>query len=195
MTADAGQFAVAITRIDEANAPDAATVEYSRRMTAWLERLEPAASDALQLSVRAQHLRRWTYPRDAYPMTRAGYHQWRTAAARGHAEDAAKILRDVGYDEATVSRVQSLIRKENLKTDAEAQTLEDVACLAFLEDGFAEFAAKHDEAKVVGIVQRTWRKMSPRGQQAALTLNLSDDARRIIERALSPQAPPIAPAG
>src|SRR4051812_26178180 len=111
------RFRAAIRRFDAENAQDPsragdgkaaapAALEYSKRMTAWLERLAPESSESLRLAVRARHLRRWTYPRDAYPMTRAGYHQWRTAAARGHAEDAAKILREVGYDDATVARVQ-----------------------------------------------------------------------------------------
>jgi hypothetical protein len=128
-------------------------------------------------------------------MTRAGYHQWRTAAARFHAKEAGVILRDAGYDDATIVRVQSIMRKEGLKTDPETQTLEDAACLAFLERGFAEFAAKHDDAKVVGIVQRTWRKMSARGQDLALTLKFTDNARRLIEQALaSPPTPPPGPA-
>lgn len=195
------RFSAAIQQFDDANrqdparvglggAEEPATLRYARRMTAWLDRLVPGASEALQLAVRCHHLRRWEFPRDRYPMTRAGYHQWRTAAGRFHADEAGKILREVGYGDELVARVQAIVRKESLKTDAETQSLEDVACLAFLEQGFAEFAARHDADKVVGIVRRTWRKMSPRGQGAALTLNLSDDARRLIERALSP-----APAG
>ena len=88
-----------------------------------------------------------------------------------------------------MARVQSLVRKEGLKSDAEAQTLEDVACLVFLENEFADFAAKHGEEKVVNIVARTWGKMSERGRAAALRLALPDDARRIIEKALALPAP------
>ena len=185
MTEAQRRFSDAIRGIDQANQEHPPTLDYSRRMTAWLERLVPDASDELKLAVRAQHIRRWTFPRERYPMTRAGYHQWRTAAGRFHAEEAGTILRGVGYDDATVARVQSLLRKEGLKTDAETQALEDSTCLAFLERDFAEFAARHDDEKVIGIVQRTWRKMSPRGQQAALTLQLPESARRLIERALA----------
>jgi hypothetical protein len=179
-------FSDAIGRIDDANREHPPTLDYSLRMTAWLERLMPDASDELKLAVRAQHIRRWTFPRERYPMTRAGYHQWRTGAARFHAEEAGAILRDVGYDDAFVTRVQSLLRKEGLKTDPETQALEDSTCLAFLERDFADFAARHEDEKVIGIVQRTWRKMSPSGQQAALTLQLPENARRLIERALEP---------
>ena len=179
-------FSDALERIDDANREHPPTLDYARRMTAWLERLVPDASDELRLAVRAQHIRRWTFPRERYPMTRAGYHQWRTDAARFHAEEAGAILRSAGYDDATIARVQSLLRKEGLKTDPETQALEDSTCLAFLERDFADFAARHEDEKVIGIVQRTWRKMSPRGQQAALTLQLPENARRLIERALGP---------
>jgi hypothetical protein len=194
MTPPSERFQAAIDRIDRANADDptrvggadrSATLDYSMRMTAWLERLYPDASETLRLAVRAQHLRRWAFPRDRFPMTRAGYHQWRTEAGRFHADEAGTILREVAYDEQTIARVQSLVRKEGLKTDPETQALEDATCLAFLERDFAEFAAKHDDEKVIGIVQRTWRKMSVRGQQAAMGLALPENATRLIRRALS----------
>ncbi len=95
-----------------------------------------------------------------------------------HADRAAEVLRDVGYDDATIARVCSLIRKERLKADPEAQLLEDVICLVFLENYFAEFAAEHDEAKLIRILQRTWKKMSPTGHAAALKLQFSAQTRR-----------------
>ena len=157
---------------------------YARRMTAWLERIAPDAPEPLRLAARAQHIRRWEIPRVTYPMTRAGYHQWRTRLGRFHAEVAGEILRDVGYDEPIIVRVQSLIRKERLKQDPDAQTLEDVICLVFLETYFADFARQHDDKKVIDILRKTWRKMSPRGHQWALTLSLSPEARSLVERAL-----------
>jgi len=117
---DPDRFIRAVERIDAANAQDPnrtsfagseypAELIYSMRMSEWLGRLAPEASEALRLAVRCQHLRRWAIPRGSYPMTRAGYHQWRTTLGRFHADEAGQILRDVGYDEPTISRTQSLI--------------------------------------------------------------------------------------
>ena len=94
--------------------------------------------------------------------------------AEGAADTAGDILREEGYDEHTIQRVQSIVRKERIKRDAEAQLLEDVACLVFLENHFVEFAAKHsdDEGKLIDIVRKTWMKMSDQGHAAALTLKL-----------------------
>lgn len=197
------RFRDAISRIDAANALDPNRgadgpheLHYARRMTEWLDRLEPGASEALRLAVRCQHLRRWVIPRSNYPMTRAGYHRWRSTLARFHAEEAGKILREVGYDDTTVGRVQALVRKEKLRTDPEAQTLEDVVCLVFLEDEFSDFARRHDEEKVLGILAKTWGKMSPRGRDAALALRLAPGDRALIEKALAqPPATPPWPAG
>ena len=94
------------------------------------------------------------------------------------------MLEKAGYDEPAIERVQALVRKERLKLDADTQLLEDVGCLVFLEHYFAEFARKHDEAKLVDILRKTWRKMSPRGHQAALALKLSAPLRGIVEKAL-----------
>jgi hypothetical protein len=166
-------------------APASKELVYARRMSAWVERFAPNASEPLRLAARCQHIRRWEIPRQTYPMTRAGYHQWRTRLGKFHAEVAGEILREIGYDEPTIARVQSLVRKERLKQDPETQILEDVICLVFLESYFADFAKQHDEQKVIGILRKTWRKMSPRGQEFALSLPLPTEARALVEQALS----------
>jgi len=190
------RFATAIDRLDAANAldPNATIVDgapqpkelvYARRMTEWLNRLEPNASESLQLAARAQHLMRWSIPRSQFPMDRPGYLKWRTTLYDFHADKAAEILGEVGYDDETIGQVRSLIRKQGIKTDPEMQLLEDVICLVFLENYFAEFAADQDEEKLIRILRRTWAKMSPRGHQAALGLELPERERKLIERALA----------
>ncbi len=175
-----------MARIDSANGEDPAGKEvlYSERMSCWLDKLEPGAGPALRLAARAQHIRRWVIPRSSYPMDRIGYLTWRTTLYKFHAESAAGILRDVGYDDETIARVEGLIRKERIKSDPEAQTLEDVICLVFLENYFAEFAEGHDPEKVIGILRKTWKKMSERGQAEALKLDMPEAARGLVERAL-----------
>ena len=196
MVTDPERFHAAIARFDAANAEDPTTevfqgvihpkeLLYAQRMTTWLDKLAPDASEALRLAVRCQHIQRWTIPRHTYPMDRTGYLRWRTTLAKFHADTAAAILRDVSYDDATIRRVQTLLRKESLKRDPEMQCLEDVICLVFLENYFAEFATQHDEAKILDIVQKTWKKMSARGHEVALTLSISPAARRLVEHALA----------
>jgi hypothetical protein len=176
------RYAAAIARFDAANAEDPTrevadgrerpkALVYAERLTAMLARLVPDASEALRLAARCQHLQRWKIPRADYPMTRAGYHQWRNRMRDFHAELAGAILADVGYDGATIARVASLVRKEALKTDGEAQALEDVVALVFLESYLGDFVVQHgdyDEAKLAGILTKTARKMSARGREAAL---------------------------
>jgi hypothetical protein len=191
------RFQAAIRRFDEINSQDPNQVPvdgnarpkeliYGEQMTAWLDRFAPEASEALKLAARAQHIQRWSIPRSQYPEGRQGYKQWRSDLAKFHADTAAAVLAQVGYDEPTISRVRSLLRKEKLKVDPEAQTLEDVACLVFLENYFADFAQRYqgDDDKIVDIVRKTWIKMSDRGHAAALQLPLSEEAKRIVGKAL-----------
>ncbi len=158
---------------------------YARRMTARLDRFAPDAPEPVRLAARSQHIRRWTVSRTDYPEGRDGYRRWRTDLARFHASIAAVILREVGYDDAAVVRVESLLRKERLKTDTDVQLLEDVICLVFLEHYLSDFVQKQDDAALVGVLRKTWRKMSDHGRQAALELNLSVELSALIERALS----------
>ncbi|MDH3583882.1 MAG: DUF4202 domain-containing protein [Phycisphaerae bacterium] len=177
----------AVKRIDAANARDPHDKEvlYAQRMTERLEQFAPEASEALCLAARAQHIRRWEVPRKRYPMDRKGYHQWRTGLYTFHADAAEAILREVGYEDAAIEQVRGLLMKKRLKTDPQMQTLEDVACLVFLEHYFDAFSTEHDQAKLVQILQRTWRKMSERGHEAALALPLSAEAKRLVGLALA----------
>jgi len=157
---------------------------YGRRMSERLAQFTQEASEPLQIAVRAQHVRRWVVPRDKFPMTREGYRAWRMSLAQYHAQVAAELMAEHGYDSELVARVGSLIRKENLKRDSEAQALEDVACLVFLEYYLEEFMAEHPAAKVVEVIRKTWGKMSPLGQAAAMKLGLSPEAEALVKKAL-----------
>ena len=181
--------------IDDANARDPNTVDdngrnrpaelvYGERMSAALQGFCKAPSEHLRIAVRAQHLERWTSPRGSYPDGRVGYLTWRRDLARYHAERAGQLLSGLGFEAAEIARVQALLRKERLKQDPEAQALEDVACLVFLAHYFAPFAGKHNRDKVCEIIRKTWRKMSDRGRQAALELEMAPEVRNLVFGAL-----------
>jgi hypothetical protein len=186
----------AYDRIDAANAedPNQELVDgelqpkeflYGRRMSEWLERLRPEAPEALRIAARAQHIRRWESPRDSYPMDRTGYLTWRKQLYKFHADTTAAILEDVGYGAETIERVRFLIQKKQLTRDPDSQSLEDAACLVFLQYHFPEFAAKTEEEKMINILRRTWGKMSEPGHQAALGLDYPPECMRLIENALA----------
>ena len=193
------RFTEAIRRFDAANAedPNHETVEgrerpkallYAERLSAMLARFAPDASETLLLAARCQHLQRWKIPRSDYPMTRAGYHQWRNRLRDFHAELARAILVDAGYDDSMIARVASLIRKEALKSDAEAQALEDVVALVFLESYLADFVAAHgdyDASRLADIVTKTARKMSQRGREAGLSqIQLPRELAELVRNAI-----------
>ena len=159
---------------------------YALRMSAVLATYAPEASEALHLAARCQHIRRWTVPRDSYPMDRKGYLQWRTGLKKFHGEQATQIMQAQGYDTGTIKQVVDLLNKKNLKRDPDMQTLEDVICLVFLEYYLAEFIPQHPEEKVVSIIAKTWNKMSEAGHKAALQLDFSPEEKHVIEQALPP---------
>lgn len=187
-------FERAVARFQQAHEEDPRTlggerwsVRYHRRLVAWVLSLDPAASEPLRLAAHCQHIRRWTRPRSDYPAGRGGYKRWRSDLARFHGDEAEVVLRDVGYGDEIIARVRDLILKKGLKTDAEVQLFEDAICLTFVENELEDFATKHDEDKLLVILQKTWKKMSPQGHAAALELvgELSEDARALVERAVA----------
>ncbi|MEX1011348.1 MAG: DUF4202 domain-containing protein [Balneolaceae bacterium] len=189
------RFQIALEMIDSANSndPNRVIVDdqscpsgliYGQRMSETLEKFEPNASEALRLAARAQHIERWSIPREEYPMNRRGYLRWRNELKKFHASRADEILGEAGYKRETIDRVKSLLMKRDLKSDPESQTLEDVVCLVFMEHYFEDFSCEHSDDKIVSILKKTWRKMSKKGQNAALDLNLSDRSVILIKQAL-----------
>ena len=160
-------------------------VLYAIRMTNKLNSFAPKASEAMQLTARCQHICRWEIPRDSYEMNRVGYLKWRQDLKKFHAAKASEILNKVGYDDQTIHKVAFLLEKKQLKKNEETQTLEDVICLVFLEYYFEPFALKYSEDKLIDILQKTWKKMSEKGQEAALKLPLSKDALTLVGKALN----------
>ncbi len=160
---------------------------YAQRMSACLEQFQPDASEVLKLAIRAQHIQRWKIPRKDYPMDRPGYHNWKNTLRVFHADTAGKIMQDAGYDEETIKRVQSIIRKERLKQDPEVQTLEDVVDLVFVQFYLEAFAKQYenDPEKLIDIVRKTWKKMSDKGHEATLKLPIPEHLMPSVVKAIS----------
>lgn len=179
-------YEAACQAIDRALGEDPAGHElpYSGRMVEWTRKLDPGASEELLLAVRAQHLGRWTVPRATYPEGRAGYLSWREALKKVHAGALGPLMKEAGYGESSIAKARGLILRKNLSSDPEGQTLEDAACLVFLQFEFSEFARKTPPDKVVDILRKTWQKMSPRAREAAGAVPLGEAERGLVRRAL-----------
>lgn len=176
-------YQAAIAAFDQANAQDPnkemadgkeypKELLYAQRMSEMQQRYAPEASEAVKLAVRAQHIQRWKIPRSNYAMDKPGYMLWRTGLYKFHAETAASLMREAGYDDAMIERVKIIVGKKELKTNPETQLMEDVVDLVFIEHYMLGFAAQHpeyDEAKWIVIIRKTWKKMSPRAHEFALS--------------------------
>lgn len=160
---------------------------YGIRMSEMLMETYPDSDELLRLAARCQHIKRWAIPREDYPMDRKGYLLWRTRLKQFHGEMAGKIMKQNGYADEDIKKVDDLLNKRRLKTDPETQALEDVICLVFLKYYFKEFIHKHEheELKLVGILQKTWNKMSDKGKKQALSMPHSPEAKELLDKALS----------
>jgi hypothetical protein len=191
------RFSRAMALFDAANAEDPNQDEgqpkellYAQRMTDMITRFAPDASEASQLAVRAQHIQRWKVPRNTYPMTKEGYHAWRTGLYAFQADTAGELMRQAGYDDAMIERVKKAVGKRGIKINPDTQMLEDVAGLVFIEHymlAFAQSKPDYDEAKWLEIIRKTWKKMSKNAQAFALSgkLKLPEPLVPLITKAVS----------
>lgn len=193
--AASNRFQAAIALFDEHNAADPNVeqvngvtrpreVLMAERLTDWVLKLCPSASQELLLAARCQHLCRWRIPRNSYPMDRPGYLRWRTALKKFHAQKSGEILRQVGYADDTIVRVQDLNLKKNFPQDPDSRILEDALCLVFLEYQFADLARKTAEDKVINALRKSWQKMTPAAQAEALKLSYAQNEKSLLDKAL-----------
>ena len=195
------QFKKAIELIDAANSkdPNIETSDgkewpkellYSHRMSDMIERYAPDADDVMKLAMRAQHIERWKSLRSEYPEGRKGYFQWRVALYTFHAETAAALLAEAGYDEDFIERMKLAVSKKSIKHNPDTQLLEDVTALVFIEHYMLAFAEKHpeySEEKWLDIIRKTWKKMTENAHQFVLdgNITLPEPLVPLIQKALS----------
>ncbi len=142
---DADRLAQALAAIDRANADDPTTLEVAGQVRPK----EQLHAELMSAVGRASRSRRPTRP-SAWPLgpttCGAGRSPATTTPTGGpatcaggrvqkarHAELVADILREAGYEPATIDRVGQIIRKEHLRTDPAVQVHEDALCLTFLQ--------------------------------------------------------------
>lgn len=157
-----------LAAIDAANSADPKSEDgapaarlYGARMSDMLAAFRPEASELLRIAARGQHIERWTLPRDAYPAGKAGYYAWRNAAKKMHAERVGALMTDAGYSAEDIAATQAMVRKDDLRANADAQIVEDVASLVFLKHYGVDFAQGRTQEQLVDILAKTMRKMSP----------------------------------
>lgn len=165
-----------------------AELVYADRMEAWAGRAAADPTDLLRLAARCQHLERWQVPRTTFPEGKAGYLKWRQSLYRRQADRARSLLLQAGVPAAEADEVATWVSKTALKTNPGTQALEDAACLVFLENEIEAFAAQHADyprEKFVDIIRKTWRKMSPRGQELARTIALPPAIAALVTEAIT----------
>jgi hypothetical protein len=197
LSAGSTHYAAAVAAIDDANDDDPTVVTvrgetlplalaHGRLAVTWIPRLVDDPDDALLLAARAHHLRRWELPRADYPDGRAGYLRWRRDQKARHARDVAALLADAGYDEATIERVQALVRRDGLAAgDPGAQAVEDAACLVFLETQLTSVADRLEHAHLVDVLRKSARKMSGPALALVGEIPLTDGERALLTEALA----------
>ena len=199
---DNDRFEKAITTFDAYNLNDphheqvgetsvSKEVLYAQRMSKRLDDFYPAAPQYLKLAAHCQHIGRWEIPREAYPMDRKGYLQWRTVLKTHHAKLAEQILISCRYDKDTIEKVKALLLKKGLHSNPDTQVLEDVICLVFIEHYLDDFAEKHEPQKVVDVLKKTLKKMSQRAIEEAGRIPVSERIKLLLHQALrsGPSAP------
>ena len=158
---------------------------YALQLYNWVMKLQPEASEILLLASRSQHIGRWKIPRETYPSGKAGYLRWRTDMAKFHAQIASELMQQAGYHEDEIKKLQQILLKENLKNNADVQIMENALCLVFLQFQYEDFIQKHDDEKIIRILQKTWKKMTEPGRQFAHTLEYSEQGKELIVKAIS----------
>jgi hypothetical protein len=190
------RYRAAIAAIDEVNAADPTRVTvrgaehplalvHGQLAAEWVVRLHPDADELLLLAARAHHLGRWELPRSEYDAGKAGYLRWKRDQRQRHARDVAELLAAHGYTPDEIAQVQAWVRRDDLRTDAGSQAVEDAACLVFIETQLAEVATKLEHDHVIDVIRKTARKMSAAALAAVAVIPLGPAEQQLLADALA----------
>ncbi len=95
------------------------------------------------------------------------------------------MLAGTGCDEATVNRVQVLLRRATLDARSGTQALEDAASLAFLETQLGALADRLDDEHMASVVQKVAAKMSAVALTLVPRIPLDERGSAVLARALA----------
>ena len=160
---------------------------FALKLYDWVLKLDPAASEELLLASRCQHIGRWEIPRESYAEGREPYLKWRKDLALHHADVAAKLMKEAGYDDAQIERLSQIVLKKRIKVDADVQTMENALCLVFLQYQYDDFRKKYDQEpeKMVNILRKSLLKMDAHGHSFALQLTYTADGLSLVQQAVA----------
>jgi hypothetical protein len=186
------QLASTIAAIDDANRQDPNNLNgqplamvQGQAGSRWLDELCATPRDELRLAVRAHHLRRWELKRVDYPEGRSGYLRWRRANKAHQADSLASLMQEDEWPESSIELARLLLGRTKLRTDLDTQTLEDAACLVFLETQFEAMTERTEHKHLVSIVAKTLNKMSPGAVILAGSIGLSTTSRALLADAFA----------
>ncbi len=162
----------------------AAELIYSERMLQILDHLEPNPSFELKLAAQCQHLERWIVNRGSYPMDRKGYHQWRKAVMDYQLGKTSEILTSVGIDQDDITSILEIISRKGVKHPYESQLIIDVSCVVFIKWYLDPFAEKHEHDKVIDILAKTAKRMTPKALELVSTFKLSENSAKLLAELL-----------
>ncbi|KAF3917292.1 hypothetical protein AA313_de0206995 [Arthrobotrys entomopaga] len=146
---------------------------------------------------RCQHLRRFLHPRSTYPEGKPGYLRWRRDLYTIQADYATTLLSPLSLPDSELTEIHNAVAKKDLmvksKVHPTTTLLEDAAVLVFLSEEVEGFKRQHedyDEDKWVGIVRKTWRKLSERGKVEAAKLlpEMEEGLRNVVLRAVEEES-------
>ena len=83
-------------------------------------------------------------------------------------------MEKAGYSAEEIAATQAMVRKDDLRANADAQTVEDVASLVFLKHYGLDFASGRTPEQLIDILVKTMRKMSPQAIAFAGKIGMPD---------------------
>jgi len=210
--------------IDAINADDPSTVPdpdsgrsmpyrvlYSNWLAAWVQRLDPKASDELLILAKGKNIEGWKLrdiKRDAYPPTSQGVKLWQADRKRWLAERLAGVMKEAGYEADQVSFVTEVMLTRNIPDPRDIrkfdvlgpmgtinfrlleqasllQTLKDAEALVFMERNFPQMADRMTGDDVVAQLKRELGSVSARCVAMLLRMPWSQVQMKMISKAVA----------
>lgn len=157
--------------------------EHALNTVKWLKRLAHQVSPLLEIAALGHDIERASAETKVRRSNFADYDSFKQAHAENSAKIVSEIMRECGWDKASIKRVVGMIRNHETGADPEANLLRDADALSFFEVNLPYYYRRHDMAEVERRCRWGFSRISPRWRPIVRQFRYPDEElNRLIER-------------
>jgi hypothetical protein len=149
----------------------------------WVLKLDPNASEALQIAALSHDIDRAIQPR-TLQLENESYDDYKSRHAKRSAELIIKLMEHNGCPFDLIQHVGRLVENHEIGGDPESDILMDADSISYFDNSLAIFLARKGKEYTKFKIGVMFERCSPRAQEVIRSLNLKPELNELLSNAI-----------